>query len=261
MLAVERKNRILSILQEEKKVVVGELATLFDVSEETIRRDLEKLESEGLVVKAYGGAVLNENLQSDMPLAVRKRTNVIGKQKIAELVASRITDNMSVMLDCSSTALFIARRIKDRKNLTIITNSLEILIELKDATNLKIFSSGGLLGEDSFALVGNQADRMISGFHVNASIISCKGFDIDKGFTDSHDMHASTKRVMLENCDTRVLAVDSSKFNHIAFNVVGTLSDIDVIVTDVKPPKEWAERFEKAKVECLYPADAEEATK
>lgn len=257
MLAVERKNRILSILQEEKKVVVGELAAMFDVSEETIRRDLEKLESEGLVVKAYGGAVLNENLQSDMPLAVRKRTNVIGKQKIAELVAERITDNMSVMLDSSSTALFIARRIKDRKNLTIITNSVEILIELKDANNLTIFSSGGLLGEDSFALVGNQADRMISGFHVNASIISCKGFDIDKGFTDSHDMHASTKRAMLENCDTRVLAVDSSKFNHIAFNVVGTLSDIDVIVTDVRPPEEWLERFELAKVDCVYP-DKEE---
>ena len=74
MLAVERKNRILSILQEEKKVVVGELAELFDVSEETIRRDLEKLESEGLVVKAYGGAVLNENLQSDMPLAAFQPT-------------------------------------------------------------------------------------------------------------------------------------------------------------------------------------------
>ena len=94
---------------------------------------------------------------------------------------------------------------------------------------------------------------MISGFHVNASIVSCKGFDIDKGFTDSHDMHASTKRAMLENCDTRVLAVDSSKFNHIAFNVVGTLSDIDVIVTDVRPPEEWLERFERAKVDCVYP--------
>ena len=249
----EREKKILEIAIKEKSVTVKDLAQRLYSSEPSIRRDLCSLEKQGLLKRTHGGAVLNENLQSDMPLAVRKRTNVIGKQKIAELVADRITDNMSVMLDSSSTALFIARRIKDRKNLTIITNSLEILIELKDAKNLKIFSSGGLLGEDSFALVGNQADKMISGFHVNASIISCKGFDIDKGFTDSHDMHASTKRVMLENCDTRVLAVDSSKFDHIAFNVVGTLSDIDVIVTDVKPPKEWLERFEKAKVECVYP--------
>ena len=87
MLAVERKNRILAILQTDKRVVVGELSKQFDVSEETIRRDLEKLEKEGLVVKAYGGAVLNENTQSDMPLAVRKRTTVNGTQKIAEICA------------------------------------------------------------------------------------------------------------------------------------------------------------------------------
>ena len=155
MLAVERKNRILSILQTDKKVVVGDLAKLFAVSEETIRRDLEKLEHEGLVVKAYGGAVLNENTQGDLPLAVRKRTNVVGKQKIAEILSEFIKDNTSLMLDCSSTALFIAKRIKERKNMTIITNSLEILIELKDQKNWKIFSTGGLLGEDSLALVGS----------------------------------------------------------------------------------------------------------
>ena len=258
MLAVERKNRILSILQEEKKVVVGSLAKQFDVSEETIRRDLEKLEHEGLVVKAYGGAVLNENMQSDLPLSVRKRTNVVGKQKIAELVSEMITDGMSIMLDSSSTALFIAKRIKDRKNLTVITNSLEILIELKDAENMKIFSSGGLLGEDSLALVGSQADKMIAGFHVDCAIISCKGFDINKGFTDSHDMHASTKRTMLENCDKRILAVDSSKFNKISFNVVGNLNDIDVIATDVKPPEQWLDKFSQNGVECIYPEESYE---
>ena len=68
-------------------------------------------------------------------------------------------------------------------------------------------------------------------------------------------MHASTKRVMLQNCDVRTLAVDSSKFNRIAFNLVGTLSDIDVIVTDVKPPEEWLEKFRRNKVECVYPAE------
>ena len=235
MLAVERKNSILGLLQSDGRVVVSELAEKFDVSEETIRRDLEKLERDGLVQKSYGGAVLNENAQSDMPLAVRKRTNVIGKQKIAELVSRYVPDNSSIMLDSSSTALFIAKRIKDRKNMVVITNSLEILVELKDRKEWKIFSSGGQLGEDSLALVGSQADKMISSFHVDSAIISCKGFDINKGFTDSNDMHASTKRTMLENCEKRVLAVDSSKFNRIAFNVVGTLSDIDVLVTDVKP--------------------------
>ena len=255
MLAVERKNRILAILQTDKRVVVGELSKQFNVSEETIRRDLEKLEKEGLVVKAYGGAVLNENTQSDMPLAVRKRTNVIGKQKIAEICAGFIKDNSSLMLDCSSTALFIAKRIKERKNMTVITNSVEILLELKDLKNWKIFSSGGLLGEESLALVGIQADKMIRCFHVTTSIISCKGFNIEKGFTDSNDMHASTKHAMLENCDKRVLAVDSSKFNRIAFNVVGNLKDIDVIVTDVRPPENWMERFRQAGVKCLYPEE------
>ena len=253
MLALERKNNILGLLQTEGKVVVSELAERFDVSEETIRRDLEKLERDGLVQKSYGGAVLNENAQGDMPLAVRKRTNVIGKQKIAELVAKYIPDNSSIMLDSSSTALFIAKRIKDRKNMVVITNSLEILVELKDRKEWKIFSSGGRLGEDSLALVGSQADKMISGFHVNRAIISCKGFDINKGFTDSNDMHASTKRTMLENCETRVLAVDSSKFNRIAFNVVGTLADIDVLVTDVKPSDEWLEKIKQHGVKCLYP--------
>ena len=132
MLAVERKNSILGLLQSDGRVVVSELAEKFDVSEETIRRDLEKLERDGLVQKSYGGAVLNENAQSDMPLAVRKRTNVIGKQKIAELVSRYVPDNSSIMLDSSSTALFIAKRIKDRKNMVVITNSLEILVELKD---------------------------------------------------------------------------------------------------------------------------------
>ena len=96
---------------------------------------------------------------------------------------------------------------------------------------------------------------MIRCFHVTTSIISCKGFNIEKGFTDSNDMHASTKHAMLENCDKRVLAVDSSKFNRIAFNVVGNLKDIDVIVTDVRPPENWMERFRQAGVKCLYPEE------
>ena len=108
MLAIERRNAILEKLQAERRVVVSELSVLFDVSEETIRRDLEKLETEGLVIKSYGGAVLNENSNLDLPFNVRKNRNVLGKQKIAELVADIIRDGDHIFLDSSSTAVAIA---------------------------------------------------------------------------------------------------------------------------------------------------------
>ena len=255
MLSVERKNEISDILKRDKRVVVGELARRFGVSEETIRRDLGKLEREGIAVKSYGGAVLCGDDKTDMPIDVRKRTNVEGKRKIAEIVSSLIADGSSVMLDGSSTALFVARSIKSRKNMTVITNSLEILIELKNCKTWKIFSSGGLLGEDSLALVGSRADKMISGFHVETAVISCKGLDMDKGFTDGSETHASTKRAMLESCDKRVLAIDGTKFDRIAFTVIGGLEDIDVLATDVKPSEEWLGKLRAAGVECLYPED------
>ena len=133
MLAIERRNEILEKLQKEKRVVVGELSKIYGVSEETIRRDLEKLENDGYVIKSYGGAVLNENVNIDMPFNVRKNTNVVGKQRIAEIVKSMVKDGERLMLDSSSTAVFIAKALKEeRRNLTVITNSIEIIIELFD---------------------------------------------------------------------------------------------------------------------------------
>ena len=118
MLAIERKNEILSILQKEQRVLVAELSTRYHVTEETIRRDLEKLEKEGFVKKTYGGAVLNKNSTIDMPLKIREKTNRKEKQKIAQTVASLIGDGESIMLDSSSTSLMIAQELKKKKKLT-----------------------------------------------------------------------------------------------------------------------------------------------
>ena len=132
MLALERRNLILEKLQEEKRVVVSELSQLYNVSEETIRRDLDKLEHEGYAIKSYGGAVINENMSIDMPFKVRKNRNVLGKQKIAELIREEIQDGEHIFLDASTTAVFIAKNIKCKKHMTIITNSIENLLELSD---------------------------------------------------------------------------------------------------------------------------------
>lgn len=101
MLALERRNCILEKLLIEKKVVVSELSQLYSVSEETIRRDLEKLDNDGLCTKSYGGAVVKENSSIDLPFNVRKNSNVVGKQKIAEIVATLVKDGDHIMLDAS----------------------------------------------------------------------------------------------------------------------------------------------------------------
>lgn len=253
MLAIERRKEILMKLQAERRVVVSELSQFYDVSEETIRRDLEKLVNDGVAIKSYGGAVLNENSNLDLPFNIRKNRNVIGKQRIAEQIAALVKDGDSIMLDASSTAVYIAKALKEKKNLTVITNSIEIIIELLDMPEWHVFSTGGLTREGSFALVGPQTDKMLKSFHVDKAIVSCKGIGMDKSITDSDELHANNKLTMLESASMKILAVDSSKFDEIAFTAIGTLDDITTVVTDEKPEAEWLQLFEETRVECIYP--------
>jgi DeoR/GlpR family transcriptional regulator of sugar metabolism len=239
MLAIERRNKILAILQKESRVVVGDLSKAFNVTEETIRRDLEKLEKEGFAKKAYGGAIINENVNVDLPFMVRKTANVSNKQEIAEMIASLIQDGDHIMMDASSTAVYIAKQLKNKKNLTIITNSVEILIELSDVTGWKVLSTGGVLKEGSLSLVGHQAEKMISSFHVDKTIISCKGLDTEKGISDSNELEAHIKKLMIDSANVKILAADSTKFDKQSFTKICDLSEIDMIVTDAMPDQKW----------------------
>ena len=253
MLAIERRNAILEKLQAERRVVVSELSQIYKVSEETIRRDLEKLENDGFAIKSYGGAVINENANVDLPCNIRKKRNVISKQKIAEVISSRIKDGTSIMLDASSTAVYIAKALKERKNLTLITNSIEILIEMFDTPNVNVLSTGGAMREGSFALVGPQTDKMLNSYHVDMAIVSAKGFDLETGMTDTEELHANNKKTMLHAGREKVLAVDSSKFGKTAFTEIGTLEDISMVVTDAKPDEVWLQAFKEYGIECIYP--------
>ena len=229
------------------------MSQIYKVSEETIRRDLEKLENDGFAIKSYGGAVINENANVDLPFNIRKKRNVISKQKIAEVISSRIKDGTSIMLDASSTAVYIAKALKERKNLTLITNSIEILIEMFDTPNVNVLSTGGAMREGSFALVGPQTDKMLKSYHVDIAIVSAKGFDLETGMTDTEELHANNKKTMLHAGREKVLAVDSSKFGKTAFTEIGTLEDISMVVTDAKPDEVWLQAFKEYGIECIYP--------
>lgn len=257
MLAAERRMLILDKLQEEKSVVVSELSTIFQVSEETIRRDLEKLEKDGFAVKSYGGATFNEH-SNDMPFSIRNKANMSGKQKIAEIIATIVGDGEHIILDPSTTAVAIARALKDKNNLTVITNSLEVLMEQPDNGTWEMISTGGVLREDYLALVGPRALEAIESYNVDKVIISCKGLSMDKGITDTNEMFSLVKQTMLKSGGEKILAADYRKFDVVGFSKICDLADFDTIVTDKKPTEGWLKYFSDKGIKCVYAEEKEE---
>ncbi len=251
MLAAERKSLILEKLQEEKKVIVSELSGQFGVSEETIRRDLEKLEKEGLCTKSYGGALLRENGSVDLPFAIRQKKNMEGKRVIAGHIAGLLEEGDHIFLDASTTALSILEQIRD-KEITVITNSVEVLMAASEDNRWSVMSTGGTLMERYMALVGPMAMCGIQSVNADKVILSCKGIDMEKGITDANELFAQVKQTMLRHAGKAILAVDYTKFNRIGFsNICGT-GDIDLVVTDRKPSQEWLACFKEKGVECIY---------
>jgi DeoR/GlpR family transcriptional regulator of sugar metabolism len=253
MLALERRNRILEKLQAEKRVVVSELSQLYDVSEETIRRDLDKLEKEGLATKSYGGAVIREDLSIDLPFNIRKNQNVAGKQKMAEIVASLVKEGEHIFLDASTTAVFVAKALKEKEHLTVVTNSVEIILELSDVSGWNIISTGGEMKEGYLAFLGSRTEEAIRSCYVDKVIFSCKALDFGRGIMESQEAFGSTKRSMIASAREKILVLDSTKFDQTAFSIAGKLRDVDVVVTDVRPPEKWLRCFEDMSITCLYP--------
>lgn len=252
MLAIERRNAIIARLNMDGKVIVTDLAREFEVTEETIRRDLEKLDSEGIAKKTYGGAVANKSANVDLPSSVRKRANVELKQRIAEKIATMINDGDYIMVDASSTAMFVIQCIKHKKNITLITNSVEILYELADHSDWNILSTGGNLKPGALSLVGSTAEKMIRGFHVDLAICSSKGIDINMGITDSNEKDSLMKQAIFSSADKKILAIDSTKFDRITFTKVCDVTDVDIIVTDTRPSDKWVEYLAEKGTELVY---------
>jgi DeoR/GlpR family transcriptional regulator of sugar metabolism len=252
VLAIERRNDILSRLYADGKVIVSDLSQLYEVTEETIRRDLEKLEKEGLAKKTYGGAVRSDSFNTDIPYNVRKQSNVLGKQKIASIIADLISDGDYIAVDASTTALYVIKKILTRKNITLITNSIEVLLEVANKTNWNILSTGGALKEGGLSLVGYQAEKMIGSFHVDIAICSCKGLDLEMGITDSNEKDAQVKKALMKSASKRIIAADSSKFDKSSFVKFADINEADIIVTDTEPGEMWIRRFHSDDVELRF---------
>ncbi|ULT58274.1 DeoR/GlpR family DNA-binding transcription regulator [Neobacillus drentensis] len=250
MLVAERQKKIVELVNERLSIRVTELSKIFSVTEETIRRDLEKLEKENLLMRSHGGAVSIEKDQGEVSYLEREITNAEQKRAIAAAAVRLIEPGDQIVLDASTTAWYVAKELSDMP-LTVLTNSIKVAIELSKKEQIKVISTGGTLLSQSLSYVGPLAERSLSMYHVNKAFLSCKGVHLDRGLSDFNESQALLKKQMMEIADETILMVDSSKFGTRAFSRISPVSNLDWIITDSKIEKETKNELEDNNIRLL----------
>lgn len=253
MFPIERHQQIMNILNNKKSVTVEDLSKTLFIGEATIRRDLEKLEKKNLLKRTYGGAVLLEGLDIEIPLSVREIDQKSEKNSIGYLAAQLVHDGDIIIIDSSSTALKMVPHLKGRENLTVITNGAKTILELGELSNIKIYSTGGMLRENSLSFIGQLARNSILDFYVDKVFFSCRALSVEKALTDSNEEEAELRRIMIQNSRRSVLVCDHTKFDKISFCKVVDFNKIQTIVTDKIPPSRWVDFLSNQNVELIYP--------
>ena len=252
VLPLERRQKIAEQISINTSVKVIDLSKEFSVTEETIRRDLEKLEQEGALMRTYGGAVLVKRTSEQLPLSIRLRENMDGKRLIGQIVSTLIDEGDVIIMSTGTTSLEIARKISCLHNIRIITNSMGIISEVVQNDDIKVICIGGILVRKTLAFVGPTASKTVNGYYTDKVILSCKGIDMEKGIMESSEIEADIKRAMVKAGKTVILVVDHTKFATLSMVRLFDFTDIDIVVTDVKPSKEWITFFKKMNIKCLF---------
>lgn len=252
MLSVERKFKIAEVVGKNGGVKTSDLSNMFSVSEMTILRDLDMLEQQGVLKRVYGGAVNLKNPIKELSVILRKQINAKEKNIIAEKAAKLISDGESIFLDSSTTAFALSKKLGLKTGLTVITNGLELINELKNNSNINLFCPGGELQLSTMSFIGTSAEDYLKEHYVDKAFVSASGVSLQSGITVENAVQAAIKKIMFKNSLSRVILVDSSKFDVVRLSKVCKLEDINAIVTDRKPDDKFLNVFKKNNIEVVY---------
>ncbi|MEG0856361.1 MAG: DeoR/GlpR family DNA-binding transcription regulator [Terrisporobacter sp.] len=252
MLAQERYEYIIEILNRDGVVKVSKLIKELNVSIETIRRDLEHLEKEGILERVYGGAV--QKKVSVDKLSFQKREEEFREEKleIAKIAMRYINENQSIALNDSTTNVEIARQLnKTFNSLTVITNSLLIATELANNTGIKVILAGGLLNNKEFAFYGEFAKNILKNFVVDRAFISVGGVSLNRGITDYDINTVEIQKILIEISKEAIILADSSKIDSVSLTRISDIEDANFIITDSKLDKNIVKKYLKSGIEII----------
>lgn len=234
MLALERQKRILELLNSEGAVMVSRLSVELGVTDETVRRDLEKLEAQELLRRTHGGALPINEGSYELSLEKRKVLNVEAKQALAHKAVEYIASGDSVFLDASTTTFYMAKEIKSMKNVTVITNSLRIINELSGVEGIKAIAVGGILSNNQ-SLVGSMAENAIKeNYFADKMFFSSKGIGDSGMILEGNEQECYIKQQMIQNSRSHYYLCDKSKIGRVGFMKLTSFDPIEYLVTDAE---------------------------
>jgi DeoR family transcriptional regulator, aga operon transcriptional repressor len=251
LLIDERRQHILSLIEKEGRVLVGELSRSLGISQITIRKDLEYLQSKGLLHRTHGGALpAQSSALFDPTLQEKEQQHSQEKQRIAVAAAAMVEEGQCVILDSGTTTSAIAHELKKFRDLTIITNAVNIATDLT-SSDLEVILIGGSLRKNSFSLVGPLAEDTLEEMHADILFLGVDGFDSEVGLTTPNLLESRVNRAMVK-ASRRVVAVcDSTKFGRRSLSRIVPPAAIHCVITDSDLPAETADALRAANIEVV----------
>ena len=251
MFALERQKKIMELLLREGAVSVSRLSNELGVTEETVRRDLEKLEKQNSLKRTHGGAVPVDENTYEASLEKRKSTNVEAKQKMAKIAAKQVNEGDTIFLDASTTTFFMARELKTMRNITVITNSLRVIVELDGCEGIKVISVGGVLSHNQ-SFVGTLAENSIADNYVASKVFfSSKGITAEGGILESNEQECGIKKRMLKNSRHKYYMCDKSKMGSVGFVKLAPIEEINFLITEQMPDGDLKAKFDEYEIEII----------
>jgi DeoR/GlpR family transcriptional regulator of sugar metabolism len=232
MMADERRTQILQTVRSAGRVRVNELARRFSTSAVTIRNDLNELHQRGLVLRSHGGAVLPDKILRESPVHERLKAYSDEKRRIGAMAATLINDGETIILDSGTTTLEIARQIKKKQGLQIITNGVNIAAELLDARDAQVFIVGGTVRGESASISGRFTEEMFDQFSADKLFLSGAGCDLDFGVSGANLEETMVNRAMLRISREIILVADASKFSKRSMSRITPFAEIDTVISD-----------------------------
>ncbi len=243
-----RRQAILSALDETEELSVVELSRRLDVSEVTIRQDLEVLQQQNLLLRTRGGAV-KVNTLPELSFEYRQQQQAEQKARIGQAAAQLVRPGDALVIDASTTSQAMIPFLKNIPDLTVLTNSLKVSMSLLRMPQINVMMPGGSLRRDAISLIGHHNTGFFDGLNVRVGFFGARGITVDQGLTDINLQEAQMKRKFVEMCQTVVAVMDGSKWGQIAVVTFANLDEVQCIITDHSAPKDLVETVRARGVE------------